>query len=204
MFQLVDEKTATELQKLIDHHIHSIKLWQLKMGKTIDERREFWTSLAEQESDEFDWKGGMTERPPTPARWTPESGTGMTQQPGLVIWTRPFSIDWESGHFPFDFPINNKQVAEIIRAGLQPTILPDGTGFRFSSMHPEALRVTDDKVAQLLEGICHLSLEKVNREDLVNGRQKAGQVRDREVVGPTLIRSEDVGAGGLEDEDCPT
>ena len=196
----VDEKTGEALKKLIDHHTHSISLWLRKLGLDTEARKAFWCEQAEKETDEFTFES--IERPPTPARWTPESGTGMAQQPGLVIWTRPFSIDWESGHFPFDFPLNNKQVAEIIRAGFQPTILPDGTGFRFSSLYPEALRVPDEKVAQLLEGICHLSLEKVDREDLVNGRQKS--VRDREVVRPTLIRSEDVGVGGAEDEDCPT
>lgn len=199
-FQQVDESTGEELLKLADHHIHTISLWLRKMGKDTNERKAFWMAVAEAETDELDYVAVVRKTPPTPATIVFESGEGLGHRPGLVQWNRPYPIDLEVGHFPYDFPLNNKQVADFGQAGYRLSLLPDGTGFRYTTLSSNGNRPNATRTLEVMEQVFHLLLTEKEQETKHEQRETA-ETRD---IGLTHIRSENVGAGRAVNESCPT
>lgn len=131
-FKRVDEKTAHMLRALIDDHIHSVHIWMRKIGWDTEARKAFWTGLAEGETDEYNFKQERPPRPPLPVNVVLESGQHLTYKAGIVHWHRPYA-QAPNGLWPYDFPINNAQVAAFQQAGYRLAIAPDGTGFTYTT-----------------------------------------------------------------------
>ena len=126
-----EKKTRKLLEDLIDHRLADINAWLFKLGYTKEERKAFWLRQAEEVTDEF--KSREKKKLPLPVEVVLESGEGLGRIPGAILWRRPYPIDLMKGLFPFDFPINQAQLAEFRKQGFIPTLYPDGTGLGFTS-----------------------------------------------------------------------
>jgi len=188
---LVDTRTGTVLEKLMEHHIHTIELWMRKLDWDAERRTAYWLDVAsESQVDEIPWEKGLFKRPPMPVTVTPETGEGISWQPGVVRWARPYRIDWDTNTFPFDFPLNGAQIHEFRKAGYRLSVLPDGTGFTYQSDHTEEWGTDASK-----QGLLRLLSEHFHFDP------KLGKGEKNEQPG---FRTEDVGAGGFDGPGCGT
>jgi hypothetical protein len=195
MLQIVDQKTADVLQVLIDHHSTSISYWLRKMGLDTPARKAYWLRLAGSEADSVDWNRGLEKTPPRPAYLVLESGNGMDYKPGLLTWLRPYPIDIDDHQFPYDFPINQRQILELAKTGYACTLLPDGTGFNFVSVLSKSEKKTEAETQVIFDDLFHLSIQLKTRKELTYERDKIAAKNESQ-----SIRNEDAGTGGSETE----
>lgn len=195
-------KDEPALGRLIEYHTQQISSWLKMLGYDIEARREFWRELAEKETDGVNLKIGT--RPPMPVDLILESGDGLTYQQGQVNWRQRYSLDGEFSQVPYNFPLNLTQAADFQKRGYRISLLPDGSGFNYTTLSTNGDRPSPEIIKDTLENVFHFDVSRILSKMEAEREREQNRYLRQEEVASYRAGQENVGTGGIESESCPT